>query len=158
MGLKYQRFGAVALTTGLLLSMAGAGSALAADPPANGIVFDGVVKALWMDRADGVMAGAGVRVFYYRDGDPIHAILAGSWTTDENGLATITGVPRALPGTEPVRLDIRADRSAATDDAVGCITYQDWIAQSVGVMSRPLILLILRTSYASEPFVNCPVG
>lgn len=158
MGLKYRRFGAVALTTGLLLSMAGAGSALAVDPPADGIAWDGVVKALWLDRADGVMAGAGVRVFYYRDGDPIHGILGGSWTTDSNGLATITGVPRALPGADPVRLDIRADRSTATDDDTGCTTYQDWIAQSVGVLSRPSVLLILRTSYASEPFVNCPVG
>jgi hypothetical protein len=140
---------------GLLLSMAGAGAAIAADPPADGIVWDGVVKVLWLDRVDGIHPDASVRVFFYRDGDPIKGIMPGSWTTDSHGLATITGVPRAIPGTDPVRLDIRADLSTATFDGASCTTYQDWIGRSIGVMSRETVLLLLRTTYRSEPFVNC---
>jgi hypothetical protein len=158
-GLKYRRFGVVALSVGLLLSMAGAGAAMAADPPADGIVWDGVVKVLWVDRVDGIHEGATVRVFFYRDGDPIQGIMPGSWTTDSRGLATITGVPRPIAGADPVRLDIRADLSTAIyNPDTGCSTYQDWIGQSIGVRSRESILLLMHTTYRSEPFVNCVFG
>lgn len=158
-GLKYRRLGVVAFSAGLLLSMAGVGPAIAADPPADGIVFDGTVKVLWLDRADGVMDGANVRLFYYRDGDPIKAILPGSWTTDAHGLAVITGVPRPIPGADPVRLDIRAGLSTAIyDPDTGCSTYQDFIGQANGVRSRETILLLLHTTYRSEPFENCVFG
>jgi hypothetical protein len=146
------------LSMGLLLSMAGAGAAIAANPADDGMVWDGVVKVLWVDRVDGVHEGATVRVFFYRDGDPIQGIMPGSWTTDARGLATITGVPRPAPGADPVRLDIRADLSTAVEDDAGCTTYQSWIGQSIGVRSRESVLLLLHTTFRSEPFVNCAVG
>ncbi len=159
MGLKYRnRFGVLALSAGLLLSLAGTGAALAADPQGD-VTWDGTVKALWVDRADGVMEGASIRVFYYHDGDEIQGILPGSWTTDSHGLATITGVPRPVPGADPVRLDIRADLSTAVfDPATNCTTYQNWIAQAVAVRSRERVLLLLHTTFRGEPFENCVFG
>lgn len=158
MGLKYRRIGAVALTAGLLLSMGGVGAALGAETQADDIVFDGVVKVYWANRTDGLMNGAQVRVFYYRDGDAIQSILPGTFTIASRGVTTITGVPRAAEGAAPVLLDIRADLSRATEDAAGCTTFQRWIGQAPRVTSRALILLLLPTTFRSEPFVNCPVG
>ena len=155
MVLKYWRFRAVVLAVLLIGSMTGAGAALAAAPAADDVVWDGEVRGLWIDRADGVMAGAVVRVQYYRDGDAQKAFVPGMWTTDSRGLVVITGLPRAIPGAAPVRLDIRADVSTATLDDEGCTTYKDFIAQSEGVMSRQRVLLLIRTTVRSEPFVNC---
>lgn len=156
--MKYRRFGAVALAMGLLLSMAGAGSVLAADPAADGIVFDGVVRVQWVDRVDGVMAGAAVRVFFYHDGDPFPGIVGGTFITNGRGVAIITGVPRAIEGADPVLLDIRADLATSTLDDAGCTTYQSWIAQRSGLTSRPIASVLLQTTSRTWPVVNCPGG
>jgi hypothetical protein len=157
-GLKYRGIGAVALTAGLILAMSGVGSAMAAEPTADDIVFDGVVKVYWANRADGLMNGANIRVFFYRDGDEIQSILPGSFTITSRGATVITGVPRAIEGAAPVLLDIRADLSRATEDALGCTTFQRWIGQAQRVTSRQTVLLLLPTIFRSEPVVNCPVG
>lgn len=155
MGLKYRRIAALALSAGLLLSVAGAGTALAADPPADGIVWDGTARVQWVDRVDGVMTGAQVRVFYYRAGDPFPGILGGTFITNSRGVALITGIPRAIEGAEPVLLDIRADLATATPDDAGCTTYESWIAQRTGLTSRHLASILLQTSFRSWPVVNC---
>jgi hypothetical protein len=157
-GLKYRRIGAVALTAGLILSMSGVGAALAAETQADDIVFDGVVKVYWASRTDGLMNGGQVRVFFYRDGDPIQSILPGTFTIASRGVTVITGVPRAIDGAAPVLLDIRGDLARATEDAAGCTTFQSWIGQTRRVTSRSLVLLLLPTIFTSEPFVNCPGG
>jgi hypothetical protein len=154
-GLKYRRIGALALSAGLLLSLIGAGTALAADPPADGIVWDGTARVQWVDRVDGVMTGAQVRVMYYRAGDPFPGILGGTFITNSRGVALITGIPRAIEGAEPVLLDIRADLATATPDDNGCTTYESWIAQRSGVTSRQLASILLQTSFRSWPVVNC---
>lgn len=157
MGLKYRRFGAVALTAGLILSMAGTGAVLAVDPPASDIVYDGVVTVHWIDRVDGVMAGAVVRVFFYRDGAPFPGIVPGSFVTDSRGEATITGVPRAMDGAEPVLLDIDARLATSTLDEQGCSTFQNWQASRLRVKSRQHLERLLQTTFRGEPVVNCPI-
>ncbi len=156
MGLKYRRFGAVALTAGLILSMAGTGAALAGESPPDEMVFDGVLTVHWIDRIDGVMDGAVVRVFYYHDGDPMPGIVPGFAITDSRGSATITGVPRAIAGAEPVLLDIDARLATSTVDEQGCSTFQNWRANRLRVKSGAHIQRLLQTTFRGEPVVNCP--
>jgi hypothetical protein len=156
MGLKYRRFGAVALTAGLILSMAGTGAVLAVDPPADDIVFDGVLTVHWIDRVDGVMDGAVVRVFFYRDGDPIHGIVPGFVITGTHGEATITGVPHAIEGAAPVFLDIDARIATSTIDENGCSVFQNWQASRLRVKSTQHLQRLLQTTFRGEPVVNCP--
>lgn len=137
------------------MSMAGAGTALADEPPADGIVWDGVARVHWVDRVDGVMTGAQVRVFFYREGDPFPGILGGTFITNSRGVAIITGIPRAIEGAEPVLLDIRADLATSTVDEAGCTTYESWIAQRTGLASRQLATILLQTTSRTWPVVNC---
>lgn len=155
MGLKYRRLAASALMTGMILSMAGAGAVFAADPPADGIVWDGVARVYWVDRVDGVMDGAQVRVFFYRAGDPFPGILPGTFITNSRGVAIITGIPRAIEGAEPVLLDIRADLATSTLDDAGCTTYRSWIAQRTALPSRQIASVLLQTTSRTWPVVNC---
>ena len=155
MGLTYRRVGAVALTAILLLTIAGTGAVLAIDPQADDMVWDGVVRVHYVDRVDGVMAGSTIRIFYYRDGDPVPGILPGV-TTNSRGVAVITGVPRAAEGTEPVFLDVSGRLSTATLDDEGCTTFENFIAQKNRVESRERFALLLQTTFRSDPVVNCP--
>ena len=154
MGLKYLKFGAVGLTAGLILAMAGAGAVVAADPTAADVVMDGVVTIHHVDADDGPMAGATVRVSWYREGDEIHAILP-AVTLDAAGTAVVTGVPRPNEGAAPVLLDVRSDRATATVDAAGCTQYESWLAESRAVPSGPAVDVVLSTSLKSIE-VNCP--
>ena len=153
MGLKYLRFGAVGLTAGLILSLAGAGTALAADPTAD-VVMDGVITIQHVDSADGPMAGATIQVSWYRDGDETPGMLP-AVTLDAAGAAVVTGVPRPVEGAAPVLLDIRSDRATATVDAAGCTQHETWLAESKAIPSGQAVDLVLETTVKSID-VSCP--
>lgn len=153
MGLKYLRYGAVGVAAGLILSMAGAGAALAADPTAD-VVMDGVITVHHVDSADGPMAGATIQVSWYREGDEISGLLPAA-TLDAAGAAVVTGVPRPIEGAAPVLLDVRSDRTTATVDAAGCTHQESWLAESKAVPSGHAVDLVLETTLKSIE-VSCP--
>jgi hypothetical protein len=151
--LKYGRFGAVAMTAGLIMSMAGAGAALAGELPSD-VVADGVVTVHWVDPDDGPMAGASIRISWYHDGDPIPGFMPAA-TTDAAGDAVITNVPRAAEGSTPVLLDIRGDLSTVRVDEAGCTVYEDWIAETKGETSAVVVEVAL-VSDTKSINLNCP--
>jgi hypothetical protein len=151
-GLKYRGW-AVALTAGLIVSMAGAATVLAAEQ-ASDIVMDGVLTVTWVEPEDGPMAGASIQISYYRDGDEIPGLLPAA-TMDSEGVVVITGVPRQAEGALPMLLDIRGDRSTATVDEAGCTTHEGWQAESTGV-SSDLALDVVLASDTKSISVSCP--
>jgi hypothetical protein len=151
-GLKYRGW-AVALTAGLIVSMAAAATVLAAEP-ASDIVMDGVLTVTWVEPEDGPMAGASIQISYYRDGDEIPGLLPAA-TMDSEGVVVITGVPRQAEGALPMLLDIRGDRSTATVDEAGCTTHEGWQAESTGVASD-LTLDVVLASDTKSISVSCP--
>jgi cell division septation protein DedD len=153
-GLKYGRIAAAAYLASLVISTAGAGTALAADPSPTDIVMDGVVTVHWNDPVDGPMDGATIRISWYHEGDATPSVLP-EGLTDEAGDAVITSVPRAADGAVPILLDIRGDRSTATTGEDGCITTEDWLAQSNGVPSAPVLEVSLGADTKGLS-VSCP--
>jgi hypothetical protein len=153
-GLKYGRIVAAAYLASLFLSTAGAGTALAADPPSADIIMDGLLTVHWNDPVDGPMDDATIRIAYYHEGDATPAVLPDA-RTDAAGDAVISGVPRAADGAAPLLLDIRGDRSTATTGEDGCTTTEDWLAESKGVPSAPVVevSLVADTKGLS---VSCP--
>jgi hypothetical protein len=151
-GLKYRGW-AVALTAGLIMSIAGAGAALAADPTTD-VVADGVVTVTWIDPDEGPIAGASIEISYYRDGDENHGSLPAA-TTDSDGAIVISGVPRPAEGAAPLLLDIRGELSTATIDDAGCTTTEGWQAQSKGVAAALAVDVVLSSSTKSIS-VACP--
>jgi hypothetical protein len=151
---KYGHVRAVALTVGLIVSMVGASAALAAAPTETDLVYDGVVTVQWSDPVDGPMDRAAVWVTSYRDPTafPIQ-MLPG--TMDAAGLVVITGVARPDAGADPVFLDVRADLDTATLDAAGCMVFIDRLAETKGILSEPVVDVVLTTSVRNE-VVNCP--
>jgi hypothetical protein len=156
MGLKYGRIRAVALTAGLILSLAGAGAALAVDPAADDIAWNGVARIHWVDRVDGAVAGALIRISYYREGDEMHGIVPGEFITNSRGVILIIGLPRSVDSDNPVLLDIDGRLSTATLDDAGCTTFQSFFAAKAGVTSRRSGEILLQTNLRTDPFVNCP--
>ncbi len=152
MGLKY-RWWAVALTAGLIVSMAGGTAVLAGEPPPD-IVMDGVVTVTWVEPEDGPMAGASILLSYYHEGDVIPGLLPTAMT-DSEGVVVITGVPRPADGAAPLLLDVRGDRSAATVNDAGCTTLEGWQAESKGFASG-LSLDVVLASETKSISVNCP--
>jgi hypothetical protein len=141
------------LTAGLILALAG-GAAVLAGEPTSDIVMDGVVTVTWVELEDGPMAGASIQISYYHQGDVIPGLLAAA-TTDSEGIAVITGVPRAAEGALPLLLDIRGDRSTATVDDAGCTTYAGWLAETKGVASDLALDVVLAADTKSIS-VSCP--
>ncbi len=152
MGLKYQRW-AVALTAGLIMSIAGAGAALAADPTTD-VVADGVVSVTWVDPDDGPMAGASIEISFYHEGDENPGSLPAA-TTDSDGAVVITGVPRPAEGALPLLLDIRGELATATIDDAGCTTSEGWLAESKGVTAALAVDVVLSSDTKSIS-VTCP--
>jgi hypothetical protein len=150
-GLKYGRLGAVALAAGVILSMVGAGSAMAGDD----IVFDGVVTVHWVDPDDGPIAGATIRLIYYHAGDEIPSILPGTFTLDAAGDLVIIGVPRMAEEAEPLLLDVRGDMATSTVDEGGCVTVKSWLAETREIPSGLQVDVMLETDSESMN-VNCP--
>ena len=155
MGLKYWRFGAVALLAMLALFTGGAGAVLAADPQADPVVFDGVVTVHWADADDGPMSGAVVRIFFYHAGDEIQGIVPLGAPLDAKGEAVITGVPRAADGAEPLLLDVFGDLETSTIDEAGCTRFEGWSAQQRAVSAGVSVDIVLETSTKSL-HINCP--
>jgi hypothetical protein len=154
-GIRYWRHGAVALAAVLTLITVGAGAVLAADPQADEVVFDGVVTVHWADIDHGPMAGAVVRVFYYNDGNSIPGIVPLGDPMDADGLAVITGVPLAAPGSTPLLLDIRGDLRTSTIDEEGCTRIEGWLAQAKSVPAGLAVDVVLETEAQSRQ-LNCP--
>ncbi len=157
MGLKYWRFGAVALLAMLSLFTGGAGAVLAAAPQADTVVFDGVVTVHWADADDGPMTGAIVRIFFYHPGDEIPGIVPLGAPLDAQGRAVITGVPRAAEGAEPLLLDVFGDLETSTIDEAGCTRFEGWSAQQSAVAADVSVDVDLETSTKSL-HVNCPTA
>jgi hypothetical protein len=153
-GLKYWRLGALALSA-LLFLFTGALGALAAEPQAGDVVFDGVVTVHWADADHGPMAGAVVRIFYHHEGDPIPGIVPLGAPMGADGVTVITGVARPAEGAEPLALDIFGDLDTSTIDEAGCTSFESWSAQLTGVPAGPTIDVTIETS-AQGSFVNCP--
>jgi hypothetical protein len=151
-GLRYLKFGAAALAAGFVMSMAGAGAVLAVEP--GDMVFDGTVTVHWVDPSDGPMAGASIVISYYHEGDASPVALPAA-TADGAGDVTVVGVPRPTEGTAPVLLDIRGDLSTATVDDAGCTTYEDWLAETIGVASG-LAVEVALVSNTKGISVSCP--
>lgn len=152
MGLKY-RGRAVALTAGLIMSIAGAGAALAVDPTTD-VVADGVVTVTWVDPDDGPIVGASIEISFYHEGDENHVSLPAA-TTDSDGAVVIGGVPRPAEGALPLLLDIRGELATATIDDAGCTTLEGWQAESTGVAAALAIDVVLSSSTKSIS-VTCP--
>ena len=152
MGLKYRGW-AVALTAGLITSMAGVGAALAADPTSN-VVADGVVTVTWIDPDDGPIAGASIEISFYHEGDENRESLPAA-TTDVDGAVVIPAVPRPAEGALPLVLDIRGELSVATVDDAGCTTTEGWQAESNGVAAALAVDVVLSSSTKSIS-VTCP--
>lgn len=153
MGLKYRGW-AVALTAGLMISMASAGAVLAGEPAPDDVVMDGVVTVTWVDPDDGPMAGASIQITFYHEGDESPASLPAAIMGSE-GAVVIAGVPRPAEGATPLLLDIRGDRSVATVDDAGCTTLEGWQAESRGLASDLAIDVVLASETKSIS-VNCP--
>jgi hypothetical protein len=151
-GLKYQGW-AVALTAGLIMSIAMAGAALAADPTAD-VVADGVVTVTWIDSDDGPIAGASIKISYYHEGDQNRESLPAA-TTDADGAVVIPAVPRPAEGALPLLLDIRGEFATATVDDAGCTTLEGWQAESNGVAAALAVDVVLSSSTKSIS-VTCP--
>jgi hypothetical protein len=145
----------VALMALVTLVTAGAGTVLAAAPQADEVVFDAVVTVHWADPDHGPMAGAVVRIFWYHHIDDIHGIVPLGDPIDASGNATIVGVPRPAPGSDPVFLDIFGDLQTSTIDDAGCTRFEGWSAQERGVTAALALDLVLETS-ARSLSVNCP--
>ena len=152
MGLKY-RGRAVALTAGLIMSIAGAGAAIAVDPTTD-VVADGVVTITWIDPDDGPIAGASIEISFYHEGDEDPGSLPAA-TTDSDGAVVISGVPRAAEGALPLLLDIRGELATATVDDAGCTTMEGWQAESTGVAAALAVEVVLSSSTKSIS-VTCP--
>lgn len=155
MGLKYWRFGAVALSALLILFTGGADLALGADPQADDVVFDAVVSVHWVDSDHGPMEGATVRIFFYHDGDPIPGIVPLGDPIDADGNAVITDAPRPAEGSTPLLLDVFGDLTTSTIDEQGCTRIESWSAQQKGVTADLAVDVVLLTS-AQSVSVNCP--
>ncbi len=155
MGLKYWRFGAVALSALLLLFTGAAGAVLAADPQSNDVVFDGVATVHWADSDHGPMEGAVVRISFYHDGDEMPGIVPLGPLMDADGVAVITGVPRPAEGATPLFLDVRGDLQTSTIDEAGCTRIESWLAQSKGVAADLTVDVFLETE-AQSLQLNCP--
>jgi hypothetical protein len=151
-GLKYRGW-AVALTAGLIMSMAGVGAALAADP-ATDVVADGVVTVTWIDPDDGPLVGASIEISFYREGDENRESLPPA-TTDADGAVVIPAVPRPAEGALPLLLDIRGELATATVDDAGCTTLEGWQAESKGVAAAIAVDVVLSSSTKSIS-VTCP--
>jgi hypothetical protein len=151
-GLKYRGW-AVALTAGLIMSMAGVGAALAVDPTTD-VIADGVVTVTWIDPDDGPIAGASIEISYYREGDANRESLPAA-TTDSNGAVVIPAVPRPADGALPLLLDIRGEFATATVDDAGCTTLEGWQAESNGVAAALAVDVVLSSSTKSIS-VTCP--
>ena len=152
MGLKYRGW-AVALTAGLIMSIAGAGAALAADTSTD-VVADGVVTVTWIDPDDGPIAGASIEISYYHEGDENRESQAAA-ITDSDGAVVISGVPRPAEGALPLLLDIRGELATATVDDAGCTTLEGWQAESKGVAAAVAVDVVLSASTKSIS-VTCP--
>ena len=152
MGLKYRGW-AVALTAGLIMSMAGVGAAIAADPTTD-VVADGVVTVTWIDPDDGPIDGASIVISYYHEGDASRESLPAA-TTDSDGAVVIPAVPRPAEGAAPLLLDIRGELSIATVDDAGCTTTEGWQAESNGVAAALAVDVVLSSSTKSIS-VTCP--
>ena len=153
MGLKYRGW-AVALTAGLILSMAGGAAALAAEPAPHDVLLDGTVTVTWVDPDDGPMAGASIQLLFYHEGDENPASLPAT-TLGPDGAVVISGVPRPAEGAAPLLLDIRGDRSTATVDESGCTTLEAWRAEATGVAADLAVDVVL-TSDTKSISVTCP--
>jgi hypothetical protein len=151
-GLKYRGW-AVALTAGLIMSMAGVGAALAADPTTD-VVADGVVTVTWIDPDDGPIAGASIEISFYHEGDENRESLLAA-TTDSHGVVVIPAVPRPAEGAAPLLLDIRGEFATETVDAAGCTTLEGWQAESTGVAAAVAVDVVLSSSTKSIS-VTCP--
>jgi hypothetical protein len=151
-GLKYRGW-AVALTAGLIMSIAGAGAALAADPSSD-IVADGVVTVTWVDADDGPMEGASIEISFYHEGDENPGSLPAA-TADSDGAVVITGVPRPAEGALPLLLDIRGQLATTTIDDAGCTTSEGWQAHSTGVAAALAVDVALSSDIKSIS-VTCP--
>jgi len=151
-GLKYRGW-AVALTAGLMMSIAGAGAALAADPSTD-VVADGIVTVTWIDPDDGAIAGASIEISFYHEGDENRESLPAA-TTDADGAVVISEVPRPAEGALPLLLDIRGELATATVDDAGCTTLEGWQAESKGVAAAVAVDVVLSASTKSIS-VTCP--
>ena len=152
MGLKYRGW-AVALTAGLIMSMAGVGAALAADPTTD-VVADGVVTVTWIDSDDGPIAGASIEISFYHEGDENRVSLPAA-ITDADGAVVIPAVPRPAEGAAPLLLDIRGEFATETVDDAGCTTLEGWQAASTGVAAALAVDVVLSSSTKSIS-VTCP--
>ena len=153
MGLKYRGW-AVALTAGLIVSMAGGAAVLAGEPAPDDVVMDGVVTVSWVDPDDGPMAGASIQIAFYHEGDESPASLPAA-IMQPDGAVVITGVPRPAEGATPLLLDIRGDRSTATVDDAGCTTLEGWQAEATGVAADLAVDVVLASATKSIS-VDCP--
>ena len=153
MGLKYRGW-AVALTAGLIVSMAWGAAVLAGEPAPDDLVMDGVVTVTWVDPDDGPMDGASIEIVFYHEGDESPASLPAA-VIGSDGAVVITGVPRPAEGATPLLLDIRGDRSTATIDGAGCTTLEGWQAAATGVAADLAIDVVLASDTKSIS-VNCP--
>jgi hypothetical protein len=151
-GLKYRGW-AVALTAGLITSMAGVGAALAADPTTD-VVADGVVTVTWIDPDDGPIVGASIEISFYHEGDGNRESLPAA-TTDANGAVVIPAVPRPAEGAAPLLLDIRGEFATETVDDAGCTTLEGWQAELTGVAAALAVDVMLSSSTKSIS-VTCP--
>jgi hypothetical protein len=152
-GLKYRGW-AVALTAGLILSIAGGAAVLAGEPVPDGIVMDGVLTVTWVDPDDGPMADASIEIAFYHEGDESPASMPAA-SLDSDGAVVITGVPRPAAGATPLLLDIRGDRSTAMVDNAGCTTLEGWQAEATGVAADLAVDVVL-TSDTKSISVTCP--
>jgi hypothetical protein len=151
-GLKYRGW-AVVLTAGLIMSIAGAGAALAADPTTD-VFADGVVTVTWIDPDDGPMSGASIEISYYHEGDENRESLPAA-TTDSDGAVLISGVPRPAEGAAPLLLDVRGELATSTVDDAGCTMLEGWQAESTGVSAAVAVDVVLSSSTKSIS-VTCP--
>jgi hypothetical protein len=152
-GPKYRGW-AVALTAGLILSIAGGAAVLAGEPVPDGIVMDGVLTVTWVDPDDGPMAGASIQLSFYHEGDEGSSSLPEA-TMGPDGAVVMVGVPRPAPGATPLLLDIRGDRSTSTVDNAGCTTLQGWQAEATGVAADLAVDVVLASDTKSIS-VTCP--
>ena len=141
MGLKYRGW-AVALTAGLILSIAGGAAALAGEPAPDDVVLDGTVTVTWVDPDDGPMAGASIQLSFYHEGDESPASLPAA-TMGPDGAVVISGVPRPAEGAAPLLLDVRGDRSTATLDEAGCTTLEGWRAEATAIAADLAVDVVL---------------
>ncbi len=153
MGLKYRGW-AVALTAGLIVSMAAGAAVLAGEPAPDDVVMDGVVTVTWVDPDDGPMAGASIQLSFYHEGDESPASLPAA-IMGSDGAVVISGVPRPAEGAAPLLLDIRGDRSTATVDDAGCTTLEGWQAKATGVAAN-LAVEVALASETKSISVSCP--